>query len=103
MALRWVRGVDIFAMDYLFVPINDDMHWSLAVVCNPAAVPVWAAQKAKAEAATRAEGGGGGESAMDVEGGEEAEAEEVIERGCIMLFDSLKCHHSQTVTKNLRL
>lgn len=32
---RWTRSVNIFALDFLLVPINKDLHWSLAVVCFP--------------------------------------------------------------------
>lgn len=30
---KWVRG-DIFNCDYVVVPINESMHWYLAVICN---------------------------------------------------------------------
>lgn len=32
---KWTRGVDIFAKDYIFVPIHDALHWSLVVLCHP--------------------------------------------------------------------
>ena len=32
---RWTRGVDIFDKDFLFIPVNQNVHWSLAVICNP--------------------------------------------------------------------
>ena len=32
---RWTKNVDIFTKDFLFVPINESLHWSLAVVCWP--------------------------------------------------------------------
>ena len=28
------KGIDVLSKDFLFVPINKDLHWSLAVVCN---------------------------------------------------------------------
>jgi sentrin-specific protease 7 len=34
---RWVRNVDIFSKSVLFIPVNQHLHWSLAVVCNPGA------------------------------------------------------------------
>ncbi|KAJ3405519.1 hypothetical protein HDV05_006534, partial [Chytridiales sp. JEL 0842] len=34
---RWTKGVDIFAKELIFVPINEHMHWYLAVIVNPAA------------------------------------------------------------------
>ena len=32
---RWTKNVDIFTMDYVFVPINYSLHWSLCVVVRP--------------------------------------------------------------------
>lgn len=29
------QHVDIFAKDFLFVPIHEALHWSLAIVCHP--------------------------------------------------------------------
>lgn len=34
------QGLDIFAKDFLFVPIHDHLHWSLLVICHPGAT--WA-------------------------------------------------------------
>ena len=31
------QGLDIFAKDFLFVPIHDHLHWSLLVICHPGA------------------------------------------------------------------
>lgn len=31
---RWTSKVDIFSYDYVVIPINESMHWYLAVVCN---------------------------------------------------------------------
>ena len=36
---RWSRGVDLFEKDFLLVPINEHLHWSLAVICYPGATP----------------------------------------------------------------
>lgn len=35
---KWTKGVDIFAKRYLVVPINEHMHWYLAIVVNPAGI-----------------------------------------------------------------
>ena len=32
---RWTRNVDIFAKRFLLVPVLDQQHWSLAIVCHP--------------------------------------------------------------------
>lgn len=31
---RWTSKMDIFAYDYIVVPINDQQHWYLAIICN---------------------------------------------------------------------
>ncbi|XP_072542506.1 uncharacterized protein [Salminus brasiliensis] len=38
----WTRHVDIFEKDFLFVPVNQEAHWYLVVVCFPGMdEPVW--------------------------------------------------------------
>jgi Ulp1 family protease len=32
---RWHNKVDLFAQDYLLVPIHHSSHWSLAIICQP--------------------------------------------------------------------
>ena len=32
---RWTRGVDVFAKKFLLVPVFEDQHWSLAIICHP--------------------------------------------------------------------
>ncbi|KNA24949.1 hypothetical protein SOVF_011010 [Spinacia oleracea] len=32
---RWWKGVNIFQKAYMFLPINEDNHWSLAIICIP--------------------------------------------------------------------
>lgn len=36
---RWTRGVDIFDKEFLVIPINKDLHWSLIIVVGPGAPP----------------------------------------------------------------
>ncbi|KAF3479523.1 Ulp1 protease family protein [Arthroderma uncinatum] len=31
---KWTRTFDIFAFDYLVVPINEKAHWYVAIICN---------------------------------------------------------------------
>ena len=31
---RWTSKVDIFDFDYIVVPINEDLHWYIAIICN---------------------------------------------------------------------
>ncbi|KAK4786020.1 hypothetical protein SAY86_002709 [Trapa natans] len=32
---RWWKGVNIFQKAYVFIPIHEDLHWSLAIICAP--------------------------------------------------------------------
>ncbi len=31
---KWTRNVDLFTYDYIVIPINDTLHWYLAIICN---------------------------------------------------------------------
>ena len=31
---RWTQKEDIFGYDYIVIPINQDIHWYLAIICN---------------------------------------------------------------------
>ncbi|KAK9994292.1 hypothetical protein SO802_023995 [Lithocarpus litseifolius] len=35
---KWTRKVDIFEKDFIFIPINFNLHWSLIVICHPGEV-----------------------------------------------------------------
>jgi sentrin-specific protease 7 len=35
---RWTAGEHVLNMEYIFVPIHDALHWSLAFICHPAAL-----------------------------------------------------------------
>jgi Ulp1 family protease len=35
---KWTREVNIFEKEFLFVPIVEDLHWTLAVVCSPVGI-----------------------------------------------------------------
>uniref|UniRef100_A0A8C4PYB7 Ubiquitin-like protease family profile domain-containing protein n=1 Tax=Eptatretus burgeri TaxID=7764 RepID=A0A8C4PYB7_EPTBU len=38
----WTRKVDIFQKDFIFIPINEEHHWFLAVICFPGlSQPLW--------------------------------------------------------------
>ncbi|XP_018420771.1 PREDICTED: sentrin-specific protease 7 [Nanorana parkeri] len=32
---NWTRHIDIFTKDFIFVPVNENCHWYLAVICFP--------------------------------------------------------------------
>ncbi|NXN40666.1 SENP7 protease, partial [Rhinoptilus africanus] len=31
----WTRNINIFSKDYIFVPVNEESHWYMAVICFP--------------------------------------------------------------------
>ncbi|KAG9236696.1 hypothetical protein BJ875DRAFT_209111 [Amylocarpus encephaloides] len=31
---RWTRKVDLFSKDYIVVPVNENYHWYVAIICN---------------------------------------------------------------------
>ncbi|KAF0924665.1 hypothetical protein E2562_010258 [Oryza meyeriana var. granulata] len=35
---KWTRKINIFAKEFLFVPVNFNLHWSLIVICYPGEV-----------------------------------------------------------------
>ncbi|KAJ4962403.1 hypothetical protein NE237_022342 [Protea cynaroides] len=35
---KWTRKVDLFGKDYIFIPVNFNLHWSLIVICYPGEV-----------------------------------------------------------------
>uniref|UniRef100_A0A7N0TW01 Ubiquitin-like protease family profile domain-containing protein n=1 Tax=Kalanchoe fedtschenkoi TaxID=63787 RepID=A0A7N0TW01_KALFE len=32
---KWTRDVDLFEKDYIFIPVNFSLHWSLIIICHP--------------------------------------------------------------------
>ncbi|XP_010277496.1 PREDICTED: probable ubiquitin-like-specific protease 2B [Nelumbo nucifera] len=32
---KWTRKVNLFEKDYIFIPVNFNLHWSLMVICHP--------------------------------------------------------------------
>uniref|UniRef100_A0A7N1A5E1 Ubiquitin-like protease family profile domain-containing protein n=1 Tax=Kalanchoe fedtschenkoi TaxID=63787 RepID=A0A7N1A5E1_KALFE len=32
---KWTRKVNLFEKDYIFIPVNSNLHWSLIVICHP--------------------------------------------------------------------
>ncbi|KAH6793441.1 hypothetical protein C2S52_003918 [Perilla frutescens var. hirtella] len=35
---KWTRNVNIFEKDYIFIPVNFSLHWSLIIICHPGEV-----------------------------------------------------------------
>lgn len=68
------KGVDIFKLKLIFIPICEELHWSLAVIVNPGAIM----------------------------NGHRKKRRETQLHGCMLFFDSLKSHHDmKTIHNNL--
>ncbi|GAB2271461.1 hypothetical protein Dimus_006298 [Dionaea muscipula] len=35
---KWTRKFDLFGKDYIFIPVNYNLHWSLIIICHPGEV-----------------------------------------------------------------
>lgn len=47
---NWTRSIDLFAFEYIVVPINESAHWYLSIICNlPTILPDFTAGKSSAE------------------------------------------------------
>ena len=87
---RWTRNVDIFAKRFLLVPVLDQHHWSLAIVCHPGEL----AKRAIARERREREG---------LDGIDEVdEGEDCPVRPCIIHMDSNRQHSAKKIEKFLR-
>ncbi|KAL3045425.1 hypothetical protein OYC64_013653 [Pagothenia borchgrevinki] len=99
----WTRHVDIFSKDFLFVPVNQEAHWFLVVVCFPG-LEEPQHQEFTCPAAA------GKPSSNDLRPQSEApecteqswRRDTVLKRPCILVMDSLKLSHKETVCRLIR-
>ncbi|CAK7347257.1 unnamed protein product [Dovyalis caffra] len=63
---KWTRKVDVFGKDYIFIPVNFNLHWSLLVICHPG----------------------------EVAGVKEEDTEKSVKVPCILHMDSIKGTHA---------
>lgn len=71
------KKIDVFTKKFIFIPVNQSLHWSLCVVVNPGAI------------------------LNNLREFNEAPADEEL-YPCIFFFDSLKAHQKQVVARNIR-
>jgi len=71
------KNIDSFTKKFIFVPINQSLHWSLCVVVNPGAI-------------------------MNQGEYSENDVPEEALLPCMFFFDSLKAHRQATITRNVR-
>nr|XP_046237742.1 sentrin-specific protease 7b isoform X2 [Scatophagus argus] len=102
----WTRHVDIFTKDFLFVPVNQEAHWYLVVVCfpglddvrhetfrRPTGGPKRAAEKPSFSPRSQ-------QPPECVEQG--CHRNTVLKRPCILVMDSLKLSYHENVCRLLR-
>ncbi|OQR96693.1 hypothetical protein ACHHYP_13808 [Achlya hypogyna] len=98
---RWTRAVAIFEQRFLFVPVNDSCHWSLAVICHPGGL----IRPKKAPEVVDVDGDDDTEIVHDSQDltSESPPAatsnapEGPSEVPCILYFDSLQCHNKNKI------
>lgn len=124
----WTRHVDIFDKDFLFVPVNQEAHWYLVVICFPG---LEEPQYVKRDGSVHSDGSEGlGESEREMHGENRSNSDEdknaddsrikssmshplnctentckrdtVCKRPCILIMDSLKLSVHERIFKLLR-
>ncbi|XP_030607880.1 sentrin-specific protease 7b isoform X1 [Archocentrus centrarchus] len=101
----WTRHVDIFTKDFLFVPVNQEAHWYLVVVCFPGL------EEARYEEFQSRAGksGAAGTPNSSLTSQQPPECSEqgwkkdtVLKRPCILVMDSLKLSYHDNVCRLIR-
>ena len=107
---RWTRDVDVFAKKYLLVPVFEDQHWSLAIVCHPGelAKRVLARRRRKIRRAVADLMDAGitaaaqlAEPHVDSDSDSDFDAAD-RPRPCVIHMDSLRKHRAKKIEKWLR-
>ncbi|KAG6961074.1 hypothetical protein JG687_00007883 [Phytophthora cactorum] len=125
---RWTqKETNLFDKRFLFIPINDSFHWSIAVFCNPGSAIIKKHRKVRRCRAISARSsdkrevvdlvdGEGEKERISAVGNDGDSAEEEIEEEevrscqedrlayppCLLFLDSLRCHRKKKFTKMLR-
>ncbi|XP_039998385.1 sentrin-specific protease 7-like [Xiphias gladius] len=102
----WTRHVDIFTKDFLFVPVNQEAHWYLVVVCFPGL------EEVQYEEFPRRTGGSeraAGKPNFSLRPQQPPECTQqgrqrdtVLKRPCILVMDSLELSYHENVCRLLR-
>uniref|UniRef100_A0A672HGV8 Ubiquitin-like protease family profile domain-containing protein n=1 Tax=Salarias fasciatus TaxID=181472 RepID=A0A672HGV8_SALFA len=106
----WTRHVDIFQKDFLFVPVNQEAHWYLVVICFPGLDEPRFEERAGPESRDEAEESPGQEGAAGrTSSGDAADSPPPLScsstastQPSILIMDSLKLSLHERVVKLLR-
>ncbi|TDH71378.1 hypothetical protein CCR75_002714 [Bremia lactucae] len=119
---RWTqKETNLFEKRFLFIPINDSFHWSIAVFCNPGSAIIKKRRLARnhhetvssirkevvnlVDSNVKPEGACGtvdGDTAELLEEVLECKQERLANPPCLLFLDSLRCHRKKKFTKLLR-
>ncbi|POM68071.1 Hypothetical protein PHPALM_15814 [Phytophthora palmivora] len=126
---RWTqKETNLFDKQFLFIPINDSFHWSIAVFCNPGSAIIKKHRHVrhrrhdvcKRDVVNLVDDGGSGVGAdngdlkamgssddsvkVEVEENEVLSCQEdrLANPPCLLFLDSLRCHRKKKFTKMLR-
>ncbi|KAG1700961.1 hypothetical protein DVH05_011206 [Phytophthora capsici] len=118
---RWThKETNLFSKRFLFFPINDSFHWSVAVFCNPGSAVIQKRRKVRRrrrmsadldktevvdlvdEDAKSEETGGEVEEEVEEEELESCREDRLANPPCLLFLDSLRCHRKKKFTKMLR-
>ncbi|XP_035250064.1 sentrin-specific protease 7b isoform X1 [Anguilla anguilla] len=102
----WTRHVDIFSKDYLFVPVNQEAHWYLVVICFPGLLEPQTERWSRENCLDK-ESCGREDRRMTGHSVPECtqlgcKREKVCKRPCILVMNSLKLSYHERVLKLLR-
>uniref|UniRef100_UPI0037E7E45B sentrin-specific protease 7b n=1 Tax=Semicossyphus pulcher TaxID=241346 RepID=UPI0037E7E45B len=102
----WTRHVDIFTKDFLFVPVNQEAHWFLVVVCFPALEEV---EYVEFQSPTGGSEESAGKPSLSLRAQHPPDCTQqgrqrdtVLKRPCILIMDSLKLSYRENVCRLLR-
>ncbi|XP_073318447.1 sentrin-specific protease 7b [Pagrus major] len=100
----WTRHVDIFTKDFLFVPVNQEAHWFLVLVCFPGLEEV---QYEEFHSPTGGSERAAGKPSLRSQQPPEClqqgcHRDTVVKRPCILVMDSLKLSYHENVCRLLR-
>lgn len=103
----WTRHVDIFTKDFLFVPVNQEAHWYLVVVCFPGLEevhyeefqgPTGGSERAAGKPSSFSLGSQQPPTCTQ----QSWRRDTVLKRPCILVMDSLKLSYHENVCRLLR-
>ena len=97
----WTRGVDVFAKRFLLVPVLDQHHWSLAIVCHPGELAKRAIARERRESDVDATEDDR-ESDLGATEDDEEEGGDCPVRPCVIHMDSKRQHSAKKIEKFLR-